>query len=131
MGCWIYILHSEVVDRFYVGQSNDPERRLEFHNTIEKGFTSRYRPWRLVFKKEYATRHEARTAEILIKGWKSRRKIAKLVNGDIIQCEHPAVIPFRSAIGTGCRFESCLWSHPLQLHVLSNCLSVTFLRAIR
>ena len=25
------------------------EERLDFHKTIEKGFTSRYRPWEIVF----------------------------------------------------------------------------------
>ena len=79
----MYILHSEDVDRYYVGQSENPERRLEFHNTIEKGFTSRYRPWKLVFKKEYATRQEARKVEMFIKGWKSKGKLHKLVRREI------------------------------------------------
>ncbi|MDI6765480.1 MAG: GIY-YIG nuclease family protein [Bacteroidota bacterium] len=46
MGYWVYILQSISHDRYYVGQSENPERRLEFHNSIEKGFTSRYRPWK-------------------------------------------------------------------------------------
>ncbi|MBA4313095.1 MAG: excinuclease ABC subunit C [Chlorobiaceae bacterium] len=83
MGYSVYILQSERFDRYYVGQSENPERRLEFHNSIEKGFTSRYRPWKLIYKKEYLTREEAIRSEKLIKAWKSKEKIRKLVVGEI------------------------------------------------
>ncbi len=83
MGYWLYILHTESANRYYIGQSENPERRLEFHNTIEKGFTSRYRPWKLVFKREFETRQESVRVEKLIKGWKSSKKISKLISGEI------------------------------------------------
>ncbi|MFH1525990.1 MAG: GIY-YIG nuclease family protein [Bacteroidota bacterium] len=57
--------------------------RLEYHNTIEKGFTSRYRPWEIVYRKEYSTKHEALLAERKIKKWKSRIMIEKLIAGEI------------------------------------------------
>jgi putative endonuclease len=83
MGYWVYILHSETFDRYYIGQSGNPERRLEFHNSIERGFTARYRPWRLVFKKECENREEAIRLENSIKAWKRKEKIRKLVIGEI------------------------------------------------
>ncbi|MCH7517073.1 MAG: GIY-YIG nuclease family protein, partial [Bacteroidetes bacterium] len=43
----LYILRSIKVYKYYVGISKNPRRRLEYHNTIEKGFTSRYRPWKI------------------------------------------------------------------------------------
>ncbi len=61
----------------------DPERRLGYHNTIEKGFTSRYRPWELVFKYSCKSREEARQLEKKIKGWKSKAMIRKLLRGEI------------------------------------------------
>ncbi len=83
MGYWVYILHSEMFDRYYVGQSENPERRLEFHNSIEKGFTARYRPWKLVYKKECETREDAIRIENSIKAWKRKEKIRRLVIGEI------------------------------------------------
>jgi putative endonuclease len=79
---YLYILKSETADRYYVGISSNPHRRLEYHNSFEKGFTSRYRPWQLVFTKEYPFKTEAHAAETKIKGWKSRRMIERLIAGD-------------------------------------------------
>jgi putative endonuclease len=76
-------LKSKVCEKFYVGISQNPIRRLEYHNTIEKGFTSRYRPWRIVFKKEYKTRVDAHSAEMKIKDWKSKTAINKILCGQI------------------------------------------------
>jgi predicted GIY-YIG superfamily endonuclease len=81
--CFLYILFSESADRYYVGVSSDPHRRLEFHNTKERGFTARYRPWKLVFIKEYTSRSEAQGAEKKIKNWKSQKMIIQLINGEI------------------------------------------------
>ena len=80
---FLYILKSEVCDKFYIGISQNPMRRLEYHNTIEKGFTSRYRPWILVHKKEYETRTETHSAEMKIKDWKSKTAIKKVLCGQI------------------------------------------------
>ena len=83
MGHYLYILQSKSSSKFYVGISDNPKRRLEFHNTIEKGFTSRYRPWEIVFLKEYANKAEALYNERKIKSWKSRKQIEKVITGEI------------------------------------------------
>ncbi|MCL4509719.1 MAG: GIY-YIG nuclease family protein [Bacteroidetes bacterium] len=81
MSYYLYILYSKVGDRYYAGSSEYPIRRLKFHNTIEKGFTSRYRPWELVYTKEYGTKAEALAAERKIKRYKSRRMIEGIIKG--------------------------------------------------
>ena len=80
---WVYILRSVTHDRYYIGQSEDPERRLYFHNTIEKGFTSRYRPWEIVYYRQCETKTEALAFERKIKGWKSKVMLKKLIDGTI------------------------------------------------
>jgi len=50
---------------------------------LEKGFTSRYRPWEIVFKQEFEWKELAQTAEQKIKNWKSKRMIQKIINGEI------------------------------------------------
>ena len=80
----VYILKSQKNDKYYIGSSENPERRLHYHNTIEKGFTSRYRPWEIVYKNEYETKEQARITERKIKSWKSRKMIERLISGEFI-----------------------------------------------
>jgi predicted GIY-YIG superfamily endonuclease len=80
---FLYILHSLSAGKYYVGISSDPERRLSYHNTIEKGFTSRYRPWEIVYMKEFPDKKNAQLAECKVKSWKSSLMIRKLLNGEI------------------------------------------------
>ena len=79
----VYILKSSTVSKYYIGSSANPFRRLKFHNTVEKGFTSHYRPWEIVFIREYKTKEEAMAVERKIKLWKSRKMIEKLLLGGI------------------------------------------------
>ncbi|HRN25422.1 MAG TPA: GIY-YIG nuclease family protein [Ignavibacteriaceae bacterium] len=83
MNYYLYILRSLNFERYYVGISENVERRLKFHNTIEKGFTSRYRPWEVVFKQEFSGKEAAMKAEKKVKGWKSRKMIEKLIIREI------------------------------------------------
>ncbi len=83
MGYSLYILQSVSSNKYYVGFSDDPVRRLEFHNSVERGFTARYRPWKIVFSREFSTAKEARDAERTVKSWKSRKMIGRLIAGEI------------------------------------------------
>ncbi len=64
----LYILKSIKVYKYYVGISKNPQRRLEYHNTIEKGFTLRSRPWEIVFTRGFKTKVETMAAEKKVKG---------------------------------------------------------------
>ena len=44
----VYILFSETADRYYVGQTNNVEKRLVTHNSGGKKYTSKARPWILI-----------------------------------------------------------------------------------
>ncbi len=83
MSHYLYILKSKTTAKYYVGISENANRRLEYHNTKEKGFTSRYRPWEIVYQKEYDSKNEAQIAEKKIKGWKSRVMVEKLIEKEI------------------------------------------------
>ena len=83
MNYYFYILRSEQIEIYYYGLSDDPDRRLEYHNSDSKGFTQRYRPWCIVFRYGFATCEEAEAAERLVKGWKSKKMTRLLINGII------------------------------------------------
>ena len=47
---FVYVLWSPSGRRFYIGISEDPENRLEQHNSTEgRGWSARHRPWTLVY----------------------------------------------------------------------------------
>ncbi len=68
---FVYILWSTGRRRFYIGVSENPEKRLEQHNHQPRGWTSRFRPWVLVLTEPYANYRQARTRELQLKSQKS------------------------------------------------------------
>ena len=74
----LYILYSQTLDKFYVGYTNDPFRRLSEHNRIEGKFTDRGIPWEIVYTEKYASKLEAMKREKYIKAQKSRSYIENL-----------------------------------------------------
>jgi putative endonuclease len=83
MSYFLYILKSKSAEKYYTGISANPELRLSYHNTFEKGFTSRYRPWEIAFTKEYESKEVAHQMELKIKSWKSKKMIERVIRGEI------------------------------------------------
>ncbi len=83
MPYYLYILKSIAIDKFYIGISQNPEMRLSYHNSLERGYTSRYRPWKIIYTKKYDSKKEAASAEKKIKSWKSKKMIERLLNGEV------------------------------------------------
>ncbi len=80
----LYILYSASLDKYYIGISQDVNRRLKQHNRpSSKGWTARGRPWELVFTHEYPDRLTATRAERALKRRRSKRYLEKLVNGEV------------------------------------------------
>jgi len=55
----VYILHSKKFDRYYTGHTSNIEIRLRSHNEFGKDWTARYRPWKLIYTKEFKSKKEA------------------------------------------------------------------------
>jgi putative endonuclease len=64
---FVYILYSPSLKKYYVGQTNDLERRLIEHNSGQTLYSSRGIPWELIYKEEKASRSEAMLVETKIK----------------------------------------------------------------
>ena len=64
---FIYVIRSEIDGRFYVGMTENVEKRLIQHNKGMTFSTKGFRPWRLFFVEEYNTRPEARIREKYLK----------------------------------------------------------------
>ena len=77
---WVYILYSSSHEKTYVGYSNDLERRFwEHNNSKQKSFTSRFKPWVLIYKEEYSTKQAAMQREKWFKTGVGRRLKKKIV----------------------------------------------------
>ena len=67
MSCSMYIVKSEIADRYYIGSAVDVDKRIAIHNSGRARWTRRYQPWVLVHTEQYATRGEAITRERFLK----------------------------------------------------------------
>ena len=76
---FVYIIQSLKDGSYYIGYSVNPENRLAKHNRTHKGYTSRKRPWKIVYTKEFSNKTEALKREKFLKAQKSREFIEKLI----------------------------------------------------
>jgi putative endonuclease len=77
-----YILYSDHLDRYYTGQTENLEERLQSHLSGISGFTSKAKDWIVVYAETFATREEAIKRESEIKRKKSRKYIEWLIHGE-------------------------------------------------
>ena len=77
---FLYILHSNSSHIYYVGISQNPQKRLEQHNhSYKNNFTAKHRPWELKALFECGnTESQARIIETFIKKQKSKKLINTL-----------------------------------------------------
>ena len=79
---YVYILKSLNTKRYYVGCTNDLERRLREHNNGKSTSTKAFRPWQLAHSEYFMTLAQARQRERYLKAKKSRRARTKVIKGD-------------------------------------------------
>ena len=73
-----YILYSEKFKKHYTGFTSDLESRLLSHNQLGKDWTARYRPWKLIYTKEFNDKTEAMKYERWLKTGAGRDFIKSL-----------------------------------------------------
>ena len=79
---YIYILHSLNKDKFYIGQTENVQKRLYEHNhpLVNSKFTAKYFPWELsLYFSVNDKRADVIKVEKFIKNQKSRNFIMKLI----------------------------------------------------
>ena len=83
---YVYILYSEIADKYYVGHSLDPWSRLEQHlsNSGDK-YTGSYKDWKLAGVFEVSpNKGEADKIEKFIKRQKSRNLIERILDANFV-----------------------------------------------
>ncbi|MEQ8625399.1 MAG: GIY-YIG nuclease family protein [Vicingaceae bacterium] len=81
MPYFVYILYSERIDKYYVGKSENPNNRLNYHNSDNNRiWTKRGKPWESKTSIEFENEAQATKAERFIKKQKSRKFIEKIIS---------------------------------------------------
>jgi putative endonuclease len=75
MSCYVYILYSQTLDKFYVGHTCEVlEERLRRHLTNHKGFTGKVPDWKIVYHESFPDKVEAYARERRLKDGKAGKK---------------------------------------------------------
>ena len=64
---FVYILYSSSLEKYYVGSTDDVDKRLDQHNLGKGNFTSKGIPWILITTFSCNSRSEAVVLEMKIK----------------------------------------------------------------
>ncbi len=79
MPYFVYILKSEIDNRFYYGQTQDLDKRVEEHNSGKSSYTKKYVLWKLFAHKSFDSRSEAIKYEKMLKNLHSKEKVLAFV----------------------------------------------------
>ena len=77
----VYILYSKKFDKTYVGFTSSLIERFYSHNFhATKGFTIKFRPWKVVYIEVFETKSEAMAKEKWFKSRVGRESIKKILS---------------------------------------------------
>lgn len=75
MSFYVYILQSEINNTFYKGHTDNIWRRLDEHNSGKETYSSKFKPWKLIWYTIKPTKSEAIILEKKLKNITSREKL--------------------------------------------------------
>ncbi|MBI2032724.1 MAG: GIY-YIG nuclease family protein [Candidatus Levybacteria bacterium] len=73
------MLQSESSGKYYIGSTDNLEKRLIRHDKGYSRYTKNKGPFKIAYKKEFQTRSEAKKREYYLKSLKSKVAIEKLI----------------------------------------------------
>ena len=69
----VYVLYSENYDKIYIGFTSNLEQRFLSHNELsKKGYTVKYRPWKIIYTENFENKKEALKREKELKSSRGR-----------------------------------------------------------
>ena len=86
---YVYALYSVNYDKIYIGFSPDPEKRLLSHNDERStGWTSNFRPWKLIFTEKCESKTIALIREEQLKTSRGRNFVWDYIASNKTHFEH-------------------------------------------
>lgn len=80
---FVYILQSMKDNRYYIGYTENLEKRMVFHNKGLNTSTKYRRPLKLIYSEKFITKKEALRREKEIKSYKGGNAFKKLIFGGV------------------------------------------------
>ncbi len=84
---WVYILESVKTKKYYIGCTDDYQRRILEHNAGKVPSTKWLRPLRIALVQEYPSLSKARKIEYRLKKLKRKDYIKKIVGDGYIKMD--------------------------------------------
>ena len=77
--CYVYILHSAVSDKFYIGYTHDLRKRLAEHNKGLNFSTKFNKPWMLIYYEAHTDESDTRRREKYLKTTAGDRALQRML----------------------------------------------------
>ena len=77
----MYALYSKKINRLYIGQTEDLDRRLREHHEGVSFYTKRVDDWKLIHSEDFVTRSNALNREKQLKSYRGRKFLRSLIPG--------------------------------------------------
>ena len=74
---YVYIIQSQLDNSFYIGFSENIDARIMEHNVGRTNYTSKKRPWHLVYVEEFENKTDALKKRIIFKAVKKKKNFIK------------------------------------------------------
>ena len=76
----VYVLYSEFFNKIYIGYTSNMDQRVKSHNELAtKGWTIKFRPWRVIHTEFFESKHDAMKREKQLKTAAGRDWIWQMV----------------------------------------------------
>jgi putative endonuclease len=80
----VYALFSRKFDKIYIGFTSNMEERFKSHNELaKKGWTTKFRPWEIIYQEHQALKADAMRREKELKTAAGRKFIRLLINAKL------------------------------------------------
>ncbi len=76
-----YIIESKNLNKFYIGYTEDIDKRLIKHNSGGSRWTRKGAPWKVIYAKEFEAKGEAIKYEHFLKNLKNKVFLKQIIAG--------------------------------------------------
>jgi putative endonuclease len=76
----VYVLFSESYNKHYYGFTSNLTSRMLSHNELGHDWTAKYRPWKIIYTKEFNDKKEAMEHEKWLKSGAGRAYIKSILH---------------------------------------------------
>ena len=78
----VYILYSQIHNQIYIGFTSNLLNRFKSHNQLGYDWTSKFRPWIVVYCEYFSEKKEAMSREKQLKQYRQRLRIRESIESE-------------------------------------------------